>query len=81
MKNPRILASACIYIASLEKTSDGYRPLIPQSELTEFFKVTTVGLRRIYADIITKLGEMNTMLSKEEIQWWALFRKTQLERC
>jgi transcription initiation factor TFIIIB Brf1 subunit/transcription initiation factor TFIIB len=79
-KNPRIVASACIYVASLEKTSDGYRTLVTQAELADFFRVTSVSISGIYKALIHRLREMNTMLSKEEIEWWLSFSKEQSER-
>jgi transcription initiation factor TFIIIB Brf1 subunit/transcription initiation factor TFIIB len=79
-KNPRNLASACIYVASIEKTSNGYRALVTQPELAEFFKVTVVSIRGIYKELIPKLRELNTMLSKEEIEWWLSFSKEQSEK-
>lgn len=80
MKNPRTLASACIYVASIEKTSIGYRPLTTQAEVAEFFKVTTVSVRNAYKGLVSKLREMNTILSIEEIDWWQSFEKEQSER-
>lgn len=80
MKNPRILASACIYVASIEKTGKGYKPSITQDEIATFFKVTKAGIRKVYHELVHKLKDMNTMLSKHEIEWWLSFRKKQLEK-
>ena len=80
MKNPRILASACIYVASIEETSNGYKPSLTQDEIVTFFKVTKAGMRNVYHELVHQLKDMNTMLSKQEIEWWLSFRKEQLEK-
>lgn len=79
-KNPRILASACIYVSSIEKISSGYKPLMTQREVATFFKVTEAGIRNVYRELVPKLKDMNTMLSKQEIEWWLSIRKEQLEK-
>lgn len=79
-RNPRILASVCIYASSIGTLYSEHRPLITQSEVATFFKITKVGVRKTYHDLLPKLKEMDTMLSEEEIEWLLSFRKKQLKR-
>lgn len=80
-KNPRVLASVCIYISSIGTLhADMHRPLITQEELATYFKVTDVSIRNVYPELILELKDMNTILSKQEIEWLLEFRKYHVER-
>jgi len=79
-KNPRILASVCIYVSSIGILHDQYRPIITKREVATYFKVTEMGITCVYRELLPKIKDMNTVLSEEEIEWLLSFRKMQLER-
>jgi len=80
-KNPRVLASVCIYVSSIGTLyADKHRPLLTQREVATYFKVTQMGVRNVYRELLPKLKDMNTMLSEGEIEWILSFRQEQLER-
>ena len=79
-KNPRVLASVCIYLSSIGEAFGVSKPLLTQSEIASYFKVTNVSLMNGYHKLLPKLRDMNTMLTEEEIEWFLSYRKENLER-